>query len=352
VFVLRVRKDGQALQRFDTMPGAPLTELQDHTIMNPTAMSGIYDSNATATVSRMHVFCGLGVPPAAPLDLNDQANFLRMARPVGLLRLVLTERKPAREMQDNHVLFVSQLVRMYGSDWQQNYWISKCAWSLRNTPGFTNLQPWWIIYTPRIHLARLMWELGARTKTLASMEPSVTQSRSADWEKQDAKKRGKRPQPGLNYFDDFRDTIVLTNDGKGGAVYWQRKVSRLHGGQTDEAIEGSALPEAIRARVAPRPGMPKMETIDGASVPMAIPWNGQLFGRRYSDDAANAVSVPLLFTDGAPPEESAAPTADAASDGVTPLAMDNAASDGATPLAMDKDPLPGGLNISLDHLFG
>jgi hypothetical protein len=65
------------------------------------------------------------------------------------------------------VLFVSALRPMYGPGSNENHTIAKLLWSLRNTPAFTNLAPWWLVYVPRGLLARSMYAEGAREMTLA-----------------------------------------------------------------------------------------------------------------------------------------------------------------------------------------
>jgi hypothetical protein len=205
------------------------------------------------------------------------------------MRLVIAERRPGPELSDRHVLFVSKLMRTYDDD-GQNFWVSKCAWSLRNTPGFTSLQPWWIIYIPRMELARMMWAKGARSRKLSEMARDVSVIRRMKFDKEQAKKTKKDPPPapGLRYGEDYVAQIVLTNDDRGGALYWSRARSELSFGVTNEQIQGNPLPNAIKDSVAPvaRQGRdPKLE----------VPWNGERFDDRYSDID---ITIPSLFRDG------------------------------------------------------
>ncbi len=115
-------------------------------------------------------FAGMGVPAPLPAtrSLKDQIAHLEKARPIGLARFVLTRRKNPYVLMHDDILFMSGLRPMYDTtrDGAANYPIAKLLWSLRNTPGFTTLQPWWLIYAPRELLARSMYAYGARDMTL------------------------------------------------------------------------------------------------------------------------------------------------------------------------------------------
>ncbi|WP_438041349.1 hypothetical protein [Sorangium sp. So ce128] len=288
-FVLRVSKDEKRIQKFDTSNGYPLDKHAGDTVMDPLGKEGIYDGISLTTAPPGNVFCGMGVLPEAPVALDVMAAHIRRARPIGLMRLVIAERRPGRELSDRHVLFVSKLMRMY-DDKDQNFWVSKCAWSLRNTPGFTSIQPWWIIYIPRMELARMMWTKGARSRKLSEMARDVSVIRRMKFDREQAKKTKKDPPPapGLRYGEDYVAQIVLTNDDRGGALYWSRARSELSFGVTNEQIQGNPLPNAIKDSVTPvaRQGRdPKLE----------VPWNGERFDDRYSDID---IAIPSLFRDG------------------------------------------------------
>lgn len=288
-FVLRVSKDKKRIQKFDTSNGHPLDRHVGDTVMDPLGKEGIYDGISLTAAPPGNVFCGMGVLPRAPVALDTMADHIRRARPISLMRLVIAERRPGPELSDRHVLFVSKLMRMYDDD-GQNFWVSKCAWSLRNTPGFTSLQPWWIIYIPRMELARMMWTKGARSRKLSEMARDVSVIRRMRFDKEQAKKTKKDPPPapGLRYGEDYVAQIVLTNDDRGGALYWSRARSELSFGVTNEQIQGNPLPNAIKDSVAPvaRQGRdPKLE----------VPWNGERFDDRYSDID---ITIPSLFRDG------------------------------------------------------
>lgn len=128
--------------------------------------SGIVDSSSyTRLYDDNHGFGGLGILPAHSVD-QAQVDFIRTARPVGIGRIAITRRVLASKMSDADVLYVGRMMRLYGDSPDKNYWMSRLLWSLRNTPGFTNVAVWWFVYAPRGLLAKAMWAHGARTMRL------------------------------------------------------------------------------------------------------------------------------------------------------------------------------------------
>jgi hypothetical protein len=300
--VLRISKDKKKVQLLDTTNGHPLDEHVAHTLMVPVERGGIYDGNFVSQVYQGTTFCGLGVPPEPPEDLVDMAKFIRRARPIGLLRLVITERVPPTKMTDDHILYASKMFRMYGDGDDDNFHISRCVWALRNMPGFTKLQGWFIIYTPQGELARMMWEHGARTRRLADMEPVVYAAKKKKYEIKKANpNRDKKkdplvePTPGLSYMHDYRDTIVLTNASNGTCLYWHRKRSNLNFGSTSESFEGNAIPDAIMARIAPTPKLKQDPKV-------RLAYDGERVHDRFCDPYTgdHTVEIPDLFQDGEP----------------------------------------------------
>lgn len=108
---------------------------------------------------------GVGIAVPAP-HLPEQITALKKARPIGLVRLVLTTRKEVAKIGANDILFVSRIQQMYGRQTHQNFTIARLLWSLRNTPGFTDVQPWWVVYLPWGDLAKAMWAYGSREMKL------------------------------------------------------------------------------------------------------------------------------------------------------------------------------------------
>jgi len=298
-FTLRVSDDQTKMQLFDTSNSGP-PKTATLIVDSMPGEAGIYDGPAQTRVRDGAGFgvegkyCGLGVLGPAPADLAAQAAFLRKARPIGLLRFVVTERVPVNKLTDDSVLFTSRLIRMYGDGEDDNFWISKCAWSLRNTPGFTSLQPWWIVFMPRKELAELMWRSGARTMSVHALAAKAFDHKTERFKQRPPIDRSKSnavaaspPQPGLQHNEDYVDTVVLTSNQQGQAVYWCRKRSNLSYGATSESVEGQPIPGPIRALAAPmKPG--------------GIAWDGEKASDRLVDPDTQAVDiqVPAFFRDG------------------------------------------------------
>ncbi|WP_437875247.1 hypothetical protein [Sorangium sp. So ce513] len=182
-YVLRVHKDKPLVQLMDTSNGinfwakikAERRESPGRAALMETMKLGIVDGCAQSKIGPGTAlgFCGMGVTPPPPEDLGEMAAFIRKARPIGLFRLVLTRRPGKAVMTPDDVLYVSRLARMYGSSPEQNYTIAQMLWGIRNTPGFTNLQPWVIFFIPRGVLARSMWAHGGREMTLSMFMSEV-----------------------------------------------------------------------------------------------------------------------------------------------------------------------------------
>jgi len=129
--------------------------------------------------------CGIGVLPKVK-GVAEHASFVRTARPIGLVRLVISERvrvigkKVYPNLADkNQILYVSPLVPMYGPGADQSYPIAKLLWALRNTPGFSELQVWWCVCAPQGLLAKAMWAEGSREMTLRKLIDTF--SASEEW---------------------------------------------------------------------------------------------------------------------------------------------------------------------------
>jgi len=146
----------------------------------------------------------------------------------------------------------------------------------------------------------MMWEHGARTRRLADMEPVVYAAKKKKYELKKANpKRDKKkdplvePTPGLSYMHDYRDTVVLTNAPNGTCLYWHRKRSDLNFGSTSESFQGNAIPDAIMARIAPRPKQ---------DPEVRLPYDGEHVHDRLCDPYTgdHTVEIPDLFLDGKP----------------------------------------------------
>lgn len=192
-FVLRVHKDGSAFQAFDVSSGGMLAHL------TPSGSEAILKRSGEDIHADGYRLTGLGsgegrqlagigiLPPLDAAKISEQASFARGARPIGLARLVISERvrvvgkKVYSGLADkNQILYVSPLVPMYGPNPDQNYPISKLMWAIRNTPGFSDLQVWWCVCAPQGLLAKSMWAEGSRSMTLRKFIDTMSASR--DWD--------------------------------------------------------------------------------------------------------------------------------------------------------------------------
>lgn len=231
---------------------------------------------------------GIGVTPKPdPARLDAHLKALENARPVGLLRFVLTMRKPpevpkppspwakpaaknpadalgptlfpnrytwAGEVHDDEILYISRLLRMYGDKPDQNFYLSKLLRSLRATPYFTHVQAWWFVFMPTGLFAKSMWARGAR-----EMRPRDFASKVLKLPKYFDKKtpKGAFPDPWAGRSDvklgpHYRLTHVLTATGSdvpgrvGKAFTWCRLKSALSdGGDTSLKADGFSVPKEI-----------------------------------------------------------------------------------------------------------
>ncbi len=239
-FALRVHKDKTAWQAFDvSIQGglASLKKTQSDTIIARQGDGHLDGYKLTGIApGDGRQLAGIGILPRSE-NLAEQVEFLKRARPVGLARLVVTKRPGAVKGQTildeqysittDSVLYISRLLRMYGPGKSDNFPISKLLWSLRNTPGFTNLQCWWFVFAPQGLLAKCMWAEGAREMTLrrfvdeyassddlrylAFFQPSYSPIGEA---KQIPPATAKATaKPALNVYAHYVPTAILTNEG-------------------------------------------------------------------------------------------------------------------------------------------
>jgi hypothetical protein len=199
--ILRVHASGEKVQVFDTGIGAHLGLLKKtkSEAVVPEAGGGLtadgyrhplvasFDRSATShEASGAQIgsgvgnsFGGMGVPGPSPVDLGAQTEWLRGARPVGLVRFAITIGPKGKNLTKNDVLYVSPLRPMYGPAASENFPISRLLWSLRNTPGFSDFRPWWLVYAPKGMLARAMWAEDGRSMSLGDFVR--THGPSNDW---------------------------------------------------------------------------------------------------------------------------------------------------------------------------
>lgn len=156
-----------------------------HHLVQPCSFGGIYDGERKNQIYELEKYVGMGVPPS-PADAASALKTLGEARPVGLMRLVLTtadrtnakEKWKSGEVNENNILYVSPVMRMWhGTDKSKNFSPANLLWALRNTPYYRSVQAFVIAYSPRGELAEAMWERGARGKTVKALVDDATARR-------------------------------------------------------------------------------------------------------------------------------------------------------------------------------
>ncbi|WP_437819468.1 hypothetical protein [Sorangium sp. So ce1078] len=249
-YVLRVHKDKPLVQLMDTGNGANFyakinKESPGRGALVDFMQAGIVDGSAQNKVGpgQMLGFCGMGVTPPPPEDLGEMAAFIKKARPIGLFRLVLTMRPSKAAMTLNDVLYVSRLARMYGSSPEQNYTVAQMLWGIRNTPGFTDLQPWVIFFIPRGVLARSMWAHGGREMTLSMFMSEVAPKYKAEF----------GGPASLKLHKNYLPAVAITNSGRqladyAGKAQFQCRWKYMAGG-SGKAEPSAAWPMAIENRL-------------------------------------------------------------------------------------------------------
>ncbi|WP_441290434.1 hypothetical protein ACSRUE_07605 [Sorangium sp. KYC3313] len=287
-YVLRVHKDKPLVQLMDTGNGANFwAKIKGENRESPGRGAlvefmqvGIVDGSAQNKVGpgQMLGFCGMGVTPPPPEDLGEMAAFIKKARPIGLFRIVLTLRPSKAVMTPNDVLYVSRLARMYGSSPEQNYTIAQMLWGLRNTPGFTNLQPWVIFFIPCGVLARSMWAHGGREMTL-SMFMSEVASKKEEFGKAKS----------LILYKHYFPAVAITNSGQqhpeyAGKTRFQCRWKYMSGG-SGKAEPGGAWPPPLETKL--------KETA----------WNKVFVHPSFGEGVEEQIDAltPSMFLDGAPP---------------------------------------------------
>ncbi|WP_438040272.1 hypothetical protein [Sorangium sp. So ce128] len=248
-YVLRVHKGKQLVQLMDTGNGANFwakikRERPGRGALVEYMQAGIVDGSAQNKVGpgQMLGFCGMGVTPPPPEDLGEMAAFIKKARPIGLFRLVLTRRASKAPLTPDDVLYVSRLARMYGSSPEENYTIAQMLWGIRNTPGFTNLQPWVIFFIPRGVLARSMWAHGGREMTLSMFMSEVAPSQE-DFGKARS----------LVFYKHYLPALAITNSGQqhpdyAGKAQFQCRWKYMTGG-SGKAEPSAAWPSSIENKL-------------------------------------------------------------------------------------------------------
>jgi len=162
--------------------------------------AGIFEGPATDQVGDGDPLRGVGVLPKvqasdAPIIARHTREVLQKARPLAMVRLLLTKRSAnitfnnaAKSLVDGSVIFLSALAPMYASEQAlteagldkakelapfANFHLTRLLWSLRNAPDLQNVQPTWLIYLPRGALLESMRADSGRSKTALQMAQQV-----------------------------------------------------------------------------------------------------------------------------------------------------------------------------------
>lgn len=233
---------------------------------------------------------GIGVTPKPdPTKLKAHLASLENARPVGLLRFVLTLRKPPEapkppspwakpkpktaadalgpdlfpgrftwlgDIHKDEVLYISRLLRMYGDKPNENFYLTRLLRSLRATPYFTNVQAWWFVFVPNGLLAKSMWARGGREMRPRDFVSTVLKLPKY-YDKVTPPKSFPDPwakRSDLKFGTHYQLSHVLTATGSdvpgrvGKAFTWCRKKSALaDGGATSLKVDGFSVPKDILA---------------------------------------------------------------------------------------------------------
>jgi hypothetical protein len=194
---------------------------------------GIFAGGAFSTVPGTQAnFVGLGTLPPLTAEAEKQFDTLRRARPVGLARLVVAQlpERAGAELGEENILFISRMIPMWSREEPtRNYSIARLLLSLRNTPYHASLRAFWIVYAPRGVFAEVMWEAGARDKSLEELQ-TETVARANEYapgkpeldehERENSKKQRSRLSTAL----DLMPMVVLSHNEKGLA----QQIWRLH----------------------------------------------------------------------------------------------------------------------------
>jgi hypothetical protein len=266
-----------AVQLFNTS-GSPSALFNDeHSFFRPIGYGGIFDDDFITTIRNKERLVGMGVPPPAP---DPDSDWLRQARPVGLARLVLLRRAQGtgadtRTVDD--VVYVSRLLRMWGNDPYANYGYSAYAWSLRNLPYYTQLEPHWVLFVPRDILAGAMWAMGSRSKSMDDFNDVVQKAQAA---RKARNAKAASPDGNLVVNRDYLPMVGITCNSKG----LSECTFRYHAGAdagTGSQGTGGTLPQLVKVLV--------MGGTSSKSNAKNVAWNQELFHPKW----ANASSPPV-----------------------------------------------------------
>lgn len=281
--ILRVSPDKKSVQLMDVNSKGNLGGLKEtnsHAILDRQGGEGIIDGGVEwkSLYNDANGFSGIGVLPSHTVTAEHVAH-MRKARPVGLARLVLTTRLPeegkaTRQMVDDDVLYVSKLFRMYDDGPLDNHYVSHLLWSLRNSPGFTSVQPWFCLFVPQGLLAKCMWAHGARSMKLGDFVKRF------------------RAQQGTLLASDYDFNIVITNEGAppraGQVALHARARTRPEGQKTVREWKPAEPVGPIMKKVNP-------SWVSNMKPPQSLPWDKSYVSPKITLDESK---LPKRFSEG------------------------------------------------------
>lgn len=152
-FAVRVDEKGRRIQTFDT---GGLNVVGRDTPLNARTFDDPWVTETQQVPGSGGPYKGVCKMPPAP-DLGKALERMRLARPLGFARLVLTKRGAVAPGATD-ILWASALLRMHHDSPNAPIQMSYGAylWSLRDHPGAAHITATWLFYTPQGALARAM----------------------------------------------------------------------------------------------------------------------------------------------------------------------------------------------------
>lgn len=159
VFILRVAPRISKAQFFDTGAALEPDTKRSKTGVAPLAAKnfngGNYDNRLFEDEVNVRIvpdvrYVGIGVlKPKPPGEITAAVAKARRVRPLGFARLAVLKRRTGGAYEKSDILYVSPRVWMHDPSSDANYYISRYLWSLRQTPGYENVEVLWQISHPQ-----------------------------------------------------------------------------------------------------------------------------------------------------------------------------------------------------------
>jgi len=158
-FILRVAPGVSKAQFFDTGAAVEPNPNRSKLGLKPSAARNfnggnydnrLFDDDVNVRAVPDVRFVGIGVlKPKSPGEMTAAVAKAREVRPLGFARLAILKRRPAGAYEKKDILYVSPRVWMHDTSGAANYYISRYLWSLRQTPGYEDVEVLWQISHPQ-----------------------------------------------------------------------------------------------------------------------------------------------------------------------------------------------------------